>query len=60
MAEQPDRLFRSMIATGEAASPALDLEDPIQGRYQLNCPRRDRPQCGKDFERWAGHEAKSK
>jgi ribosome maturation factor RimP len=63
MAERPDGLFSidDCERASRAISPALDLEDPIQGRYQLelSSPGIDRPLVRQeDFERWAGHEAK--
>ncbi|WP_127145023.1 ribosome maturation factor RimP [Pelagibacterium montanilacus] len=42
-------------------SPVLDLEDPIDREYHLeiSSPGVDRPLVrARDFERWAGHEAK--
>jgi len=42
-------------------SPVLDLEDPIDREYHLeiSSPGIDRPLVrARDFERWAGHEAK--
>jgi ribosome maturation factor RimP len=44
-----------------ALSPVFDLEDPIQGEYDLeiSSPGIDRPLMRvEDFERFAGHEAK--
>ena len=44
-----------------AVSPALDLEDPIQGEYDLeiSSPGIDRPLMRiEDFERFKGHQAK--
>jgi len=63
MAERPDgsmsvedceRLSRDL-------SPVLDVEDPIEGAYNLeiSSPGIDRPLVRRsDFERWTGHEAK--
>ena len=44
-----------------AVSPALDVDDPIDRAYNLevSSPGIDRPLVRRrDFERWAGHEAK--
>lgn len=44
-----------------AISALLDVEDPIEGQYTLevSSPGIDRPLTRiKDFERWAGHQAK--
>jgi ribosome maturation factor RimP len=63
MAERPDGSFtiEDCEAASRAISPLLDVEDPISGSYNLevSSPGIDRPLVRlKDFERWAGHEAK--
>ncbi|MGI6246313.1 MAG: ribosome maturation factor RimP [Pseudochelatococcus sp.] len=63
MAERPDggMSVDDCEAVSRAVSPALDLEDPIDGNYNLeiSSPGIDRPlvRAG-DFIRWAGHEAR--
>ncbi|HVL72509.1 MAG TPA: ribosome maturation factor RimP [Beijerinckiaceae bacterium] len=63
MAERPDGTMtvEDCEAASRALSPVLDLEDPIEGAYNLevSSPGIDRPlvRVG-DFERWTGHEAK--
>lgn len=63
MAERPDGTFSvdDCEAVSRAASPALDVDDPIDRAYHLevSSPGIDRPLVrATDFERWAGHEAK--
>lgn len=63
MAERPDGTMtvEDCETASKAISPALDVEDPVAGNYNLevSSPGIDRPlvRAG-DFERWAGHEAK--
>jgi ribosome maturation factor RimP len=63
MAERPDGSFAidDCERVSRALSPALDVEDIMPGRYNLevSSPGIDRPlvRLG-DFERWTGHEAK--
>ena len=63
MAERPDGTMsvEDCEEASKAISPALDVEDPVPGEYNLevSSPGIDRPlvRAG-DFERWAGHEAK--
>jgi ribosome maturation factor RimP len=48
-------------ALSRAVSPVLDVEDPIQGSYNLevSSPGIDRPLVRlEDFERWTGHLAR--
>ncbi len=63
MAERPDGTFSvdDCEAVSKAASPALDVDDPIERAYHLevSSPGIDRPLVrASDFARWAGHEAK--
>lgn len=63
MAERPDGTFSvdDCEAVSRAASPALDVDDPIERAYHLevSSPGIDRPLVrASDFARWAGHEAK--
>lgn len=63
MAERPDGSMsvEDCEAASKAISPALDVEDPVPGIYNLevSSPGIDRPLVrASDFERWAGHEAK--
>lgn len=63
MAERPDGSMsvEDCEEASKALSPALDVEDPIAGNYNLevSSPGIDRPLVrASDFERWAGHEAK--
>jgi ribosome maturation factor RimP len=63
MAERPDGTFSvdDCEAVSRAASPALDVDDPIDRAYHLevSSPGIDRPLVrASDFERWAGYEAK--
>ncbi|ESR25871.1 ribosome maturation factor RimP [Lutibaculum baratangense] len=63
MAERPDGTFTvdDCEKLSRALSPALDVEDPVKGAYNLevSSPGIDRPLVrASDFERWAGHEAK--
>lgn len=63
MAERADGTFtvEDCESLSRALSPALDVEDPIQGQYNLevSSPGIDRPLVRlSDFVRWAGHEAK--
>ncbi|MFC4271874.1 ribosome maturation factor RimP [Sneathiella chungangensis] len=63
MAEKPDGTMTIAGCTevSEMVSALLDVEDPIQGAYELevSSPGIDRPLTRpKDFERWAGFEAK--
>jgi ribosome maturation factor RimP len=63
MAERPDgtMLVEDCEALSRAISPELDVADPIDREYHLevSSPGIDRPLTrAKDFEIWAGHEAK--
>lgn len=63
MAERLDGTFSvdDCEAVSRAASPALDVDDPIERAYHLevSSPGIDRPLVrASDFARWAGHEAK--
>ncbi len=63
MAERPDGTMRveDCEAISRTISPTLDVEDPIAREYHLevSSPGIDRPLTrAKDFERWAGHEAR--
>jgi ribosome maturation factor RimP len=63
MAERPDGTMgvEDCELISRNVSPALDVEDPIRGAYHLevSSPGIDRPLTRlKDFERWAGFEAK--
>lgn len=63
MAERPsgEMSVDDCAALSRALSPALDVEDPMPGSYNLevSSPGIDRPLVRRtDFERWAGHEAK--
>jgi ribosome maturation factor RimP len=63
MAERPDGTMTidDCAALSRAISPVLDVEDPIQGSYNLevSSPGIDRPLVRlEDFERWAGHLAR--
>ena len=63
MAERPDGTMtvEDCEALSRALSPVLDVEDPMPQAYQLevSSPGIDRPLARrKDFERWAGHEAR--
>lgn len=63
MAERPDGTMtvEDCADVSRALSALLDVEDPIEGEYQLeiSSPGIDRPLVRRrDFERWAGHEAK--
>jgi ribosome maturation factor RimP len=63
MAERPDGTMTidDCEAASQAISPALDVDDPIEGAYNLevSSPGIDRPLVRRgDFERWAGHVAK--
>jgi ribosome maturation factor RimP len=63
MAERPDGTMRveDCETISRTISPTLDVEDPIQREYHLevSSPGIDRPLTrAKDFERWAGHEAR--
>jgi ribosome maturation factor RimP len=63
MAERPDGQMNvdDCADLSRALSPVLDVEDPIEGAYHLeiSSPGIDRPLVrNRDFERWAGHEAK--
>ncbi len=63
MAERPDGTMTvdDCAALSRAVSPVLDVEDPIQGSYNLevSSPGIDRPLVRlEDFERWAGHLAR--
>ena len=63
MAERPDGSFGvdDCEALSRAASPLLDIEEPISGAYHLevSSPGIDRPLVRPaDFVRWAGHEAR--
>lgn len=63
MAERPDGTMTvdDCAALSRAVSPVLDVEDPIQGSYNLevSSPGIDRPLTRlDDFARWAGHVAR--
>jgi ribosome maturation factor RimP len=63
MAERPDGTMavEDCELISRNVSPALDVADPIDREYHLevSSPGIDRPLTrAKDFERWAGHEAK--
>ncbi|MCA3597252.1 MAG: ribosome maturation factor RimP [Methylobacterium sp.] len=63
MAERPDGSFtvEDCEATSKALSPLLDVEEPVQGAYNLevSSPGIDRPLVRiSDFARWTGFEAK--
>jgi ribosome maturation factor RimP len=63
MAERPDGTMRveDCEALSRAVSPELDVADPINREYHLeiSSPGLDRPLTReKDFENWAGYEAK--
>ncbi len=63
MAERPDGTMSvdDCEAVSRAASPALDVDDPVDRAYHLevSSPGIDRPLVRvSDFARWAGHEAK--
>jgi ribosome maturation factor RimP len=63
MAEQPDGAMtvEDCVTLSRNISPAMDVADPINREYQLeiSSPGIDRPLTrAKDFEIWAGHEAK--
>ena len=63
MAERPDGTMsvEDCEEASRAVSPALDVEDPVPGVYNLevSSPGIDRPLVrASDFERWTGHEAK--
>lgn len=63
MAEKPDGTMSidGCEAVSRAASPALDVEDPIDKEYHLevSSPGIDRPLVRKrDFVAWVGHDAK--
>jgi len=63
MAERPDGTMTvdDCAALSRAVSPVLDVEDAIQGSYNLevSSPGIDRPLVRlEDFERWAGHLAR--
>ena len=63
MAERPDGTMtvEDCELLSRNISPALDVADPINREYQLevSSPGIDRPLTrAKDFEIWAGHEAK--
>lgn len=63
MAERPDgdMQVEDCAELSRALSPALDVEDPMPGAYNLevSSPGIDRPLVRRsDFVRWAGHEAK--
>jgi ribosome maturation factor RimP len=63
MAERPDGTMTidDCEAASQAISPALDVDDPIEGAYHLevSSPGIDRPLVRRsDFARWAGHVAK--
>jgi ribosome maturation factor RimP len=63
MAERPDGTMtvEDCETLSRNASPALDVADPINREYHLevSSPGIDRPLTrAKDFETWAGHEAK--
>lgn len=63
MAEKPDGTMdvEGCEAVSRDVSPTLDVEDPIDGAYNLevSSPGIDRPLVRRsDFERWTGNEAK--
>lgn len=63
MAEKPDGTMavEDCEQVSRNVSPALDVADPINREYHLevSSPGIDRPLTrAKDFENWAGHEAK--
>jgi ribosome maturation factor RimP len=63
MAERPDGSMsvEDCEAVSRAISPELDVDDPVGRAYHLevSSPGIDRPLTRvRDFERWAGHEAK--
>jgi ribosome maturation factor RimP len=63
MAERPDGGIEvdDCARISRAVSAVLDVEDPVSGEYTLevSSPGIDRPLTRlKDFERWAGYEAK--
>ena len=63
MAERPDGTMtvEDCERLSRNVSPAMDVADPIAREYHLevSSPGIDRPLTrAKDFERWAGHEAK--
>ena len=63
MAERPDGTMavEDCELLSRNISPALDVENPISREYHLevSSPGIDRPLTrAKDFDRWAGHEAK--
>jgi ribosome maturation factor RimP len=63
MAERPDGTMTidDCEAASQAISPALDVDDPIDGAYHLeiSSPGIDRPLVRPgDFQRWAGHVAR--
>ncbi len=63
MAERPDGTMgvEDCEAISRAIAPELDVDDPVGRAYhlELSSPGIDRPLTrAKDFELWAGHEAK--
>jgi ribosome maturation factor RimP len=63
MAERPDGTMNveGCEAASRALSPVLDIEDPVEGAYnlELSSPGIDRPLVRvSDFVRWAGHLAR--
>ncbi len=63
MAERPDRTLTiaDCETISRAISPAIDVEDPVSGRYSLevSSPGIDRPLVRQgDFEAWTGFEVK--
>jgi len=63
MAERPDGTMgiEDCETLSRNISPAMDVADPVGGEYRLevSSPGIDRPLTrAKDFEMWAGHEAK--
>ncbi|HEX9905237.1 MAG TPA: ribosome maturation factor RimP [Propylenella sp.] len=63
MAERPDGAMtvEDCETLSRAVSPELDVADPIDGEYHLevSSPGIDRPLTrARDFDNWAGHEAK--
>jgi ribosome maturation factor RimP len=63
MAEKPDGTMNveDCETVSRDVSPTLDVEDPIDGAYNLevSSPGIDRPLVRRsDFERWKGHEAR--